>query len=178
MPPRKKQPRARPDQAPAGQAPRRPPINWTEVRDEYVTGDDTFESIAERYGVSPKTVEQHADRKHRDNAGKTWGEMRSEFRDDVSEKFTDQAAKAYATKRRLIADKAADVALKALKKIDTIIDGGEVEPRDLINAAKLATAIKIEVTGDPNAPDGGAPIPITARLDNLSLEELRKLAEA
>ena len=145
-------------------------IDWSAARDEYVTGDHTYDSIAERFGVSPKTVEVHATDR-RENAGRTWGEMRADFRDDVSEKFTERAASTLARKRQLLGDRATDVALSALSQLKSRVAAGMMADKDLIGAAKIATTIKVEIgTID------GSPLPIAARLDDLTLDELRRLA--
>ena len=84
-----------------------------------------------------------------------------------------------------VREKAATVAEKALVEIERRIDDrvdidhGDhgwkscpIEVKDLIAAAKLATAVKIELGGDPH----GTPVAITGKLEALSLKDLRKLA--
>jgi len=76
-------------------------INWTELREQYVTGSETLQEIANRVGVSPRTVREHAAAR---NAGKTnpktWTQLRNEYRENV-------AMGAQATAREIALDQAA-----------------------------------------------------------------------
>ena len=152
---------AAPAPAPAKRSPGKDPgipgkIDWTAVRDEYVTGDETFERIAARYSVSRKTVEDHARRKSRDNVGKaqgkSWGELRAEFRAGASVKRTEKAADSIAETHRRWIEKAAQVGLKALHKIDARLDSEGIKDADVIQAAKLLSVVKLEISGPDGAP--------------------------
>jgi hypothetical protein len=166
-------------------------IDWTAARTEYVTGKESYRQIGERLGVGKTAVEAHAlDRSAND--GQTWGELRAQHREQTAGKAVQRAGDAVADRLARVRSKAAEAAEKALdevlKRIDAggslrkvIKDGVEVpglevlEPiadKDLIAAAKLAIAVKVQVAGDPD----GTPLVISKRLDELSVEQLQKLA--
>lgn len=140
-------------------------------RDEYVTGEETLLQLAQRVGVRYKTLERHASNR-RGNGGKTWGEMRSEFLDEVSRETQERSATSVSKKLAVVKEKSANVAALALAQLETRVSSGTMEDKDLIQAAKLATTIKIELGGDPN----GVPVDIRNSLDELTVDELRKLA--
>ena len=154
-------------------------VDWIAVRDEYVSGDETYEGIAARYKVSPKTVEDHARRKSRENAGKaqgkSWGELRADFKAKASAKFTERATDSLAEIRQRWLEKAAQVGMKALAKLDARLDGEAIKDADIIQAAKLLSVAKVELSGPDGSPmkiEGG----ISMELDKLTVDELRRLA--
>jgi hypothetical protein len=146
--------------------------DWTEIRDYYVTSDVSLAQLAEDRGIPLGTITKHAVNREQ-NGSKTWAELRVEFRDGVSDRALDFAGKTLADKRAKVADSAADVAQKALDQLLARLSGGELMlDRDLINAAKLAATVKIEL-----ADEVGAPIDPFHRMAELTIEELRRLAD-
>ena len=149
------------------------PTAWAAARDEYVTGDETYAEIAKRYGVSAKAVEFHAHNREA-NLGKTWAQLRAEFHDDVSGRTQERVAESVSRVLAEVREKAAVVSKLALARIEAKLSGDvPVEDRDLVQMAKLATGVKIELGGDPH----GAPLSIRTTLDTLTADDLRKLAE-
>lgn len=51
--------------------------DWEQVEREYVAGDATYAELAEKYGVSARTVETH------DSDG-NWGDKRNAHREEVA----------------------------------------------------------------------------------------------
>ena len=156
---------------------------WGAMRDEYVTGNESYPQLAKRYGVTSKAVEKHAlNRAHPTNGGRTWGEWRTDFRRRTSDRVENVTTTIAARTLAEVREKSANVAKLALDELErrlatTTPDGDPatvlVETKDLIQAAKLATAIKLELSGDPNNP---TPVLVEQSLDALTIEELRKLA--
>ncbi len=54
-------------------------INWDAERDHYVTGNESLSDLAESLSVTKSAVEKHASDRGA-NGGRTWGEMRVDFR--------------------------------------------------------------------------------------------------
>lgn len=156
---------------------------WGAMRDEYVTGNESYSALAKRYGVNLKTVEKHAlNRDHPTNEGLTWGERRVEFRKRTSEETETKVTAVASRTLAIVREKSVNVAMLALEELErrltppTNVNGEPapilLETSELIQAAKLATTVKVELSGDPDAP-----ALIQAKLDELSIEQLRKLAE-
>jgi hypothetical protein len=144
---------------------------WAAMRDEYVTGNESYSELAARYGTTKSAVEKHAlDREA--NGGRTWGEWRAEFLDGVNRETQDRVADTLATTLAQVREKTASVARKALEKLESRLDSGDpMEDKDIIAAARLATTVKVELSNDPEFP-----VSIKAKLDELPIEEIRKLA--
>jgi len=142
------------------------------MRDEYVTGNESYAELAKRYGVRKQTVGIHAADRNA-NAGRTWDELRTEFHDEVSGKAQAKASEALSRTLARVREKAATVAEKALLRLEKKLTADEViEDRDLVQIAKLATTVKIELGGDSE----GTPVNIRQTLDELTVAELRKIA--
>jgi len=159
---------------------------WAGMRDEYATGEESLAKLAQRFNVSYKLAERHSGRAARGNGGKSWGEWRAEFNDDVARKAieisTETAARNLAKVRELSAD-VSRLALEALQKRLTAgvtikrndegqFETVEIDDKNLIAAAKIAMTVKIEIGGDPNAPL----VSIQKKLDELTPEQLAKIA--
>jgi hypothetical protein len=141
------------------------------MRDEYITGNESYTEIGARYGVTKSAIEQHSGR-NGVNKGKSWGELRQEFRDDLSRVSKERVIDAVSTTLVRVKAKAAAVAELALDRLSKKLSGKvEMEDKDLVAVAKLATAVKVELAGDPDQP-----ISIKQNLDALTVEQLRKLA--
>ncbi len=67
-------------------------INWVGVREEYVTGTESFADIGRRIGVRKNTVEIHGRADDGSNEGQSWVDRRSDFQRDVSRRFREEAA--------------------------------------------------------------------------------------
>jgi hypothetical protein len=61
------------------------PVDWIAVREEYVTGAESYEAIAKRLGVDRRTVERQA-------ADDGWLDARAAFREDVNRRFRIESA--------------------------------------------------------------------------------------
>lgn len=142
---------------------------WASMRDEYVTGNESYAEIAARYGVGKTAVERHALNREA-NDGRTWAEMRETFHDEVNRRTADQTATSVALELAKVREKAARVARKALEKLDERLDT-TMEDKDLIAAAKLATTVKVELANDPEFP-----VTLKAKLDALTIDDLKKLS--
>ena len=143
---------------------------WAAMRDEYVTGNESYADLAKRYGVQKTAVERHALNREA-NEGHTWGELRERFLADVSDRSLDAAGEALSKTLSEVREKSAAVARDALTQLATRVNSGTMEDKDLIQAAKLATTIKIELSNDPDSP-----LDVRRALDALSKEDLEKLA--
>src|SRR5579872_4632257 len=100
--------------------------NWTRARDDYIVGNESFSQIALRLGVKKKAVEAHACNR-RANDGRTWGELRTEYRRQVSRELLRKEA-ALATenaKLRLL------VTNKSLAELQRRIEGRAIKNADL-----------------------------------------------
>jgi hypothetical protein len=163
-------------------------IDWAAARTEYVTGKESFSSLGTRYGVTKKAVEKHASDRGA-NGGVTWGELRSQHRGKTAAKAEQRAGDVQVTRLASIRSKASEAAELALDEmLKRLREGGvtrsvafsegaveyldPIADKDLIAAAKLIVAVKVEMGGDPD----GVPMQLETNLDNLSLDELRKLA--
>lgn len=152
---------------------------WGGMRDEYVTGDESLAKIAKRYGYPLKTVERRAlDRHHPANMGQTWGEQRTDFRMRVSDEVEQKTIAIASRTLAEVREKSLNVSKLALEELERRLTRKDdeqpvlIETRDLVQAAKISATIKIELSGDPD----GAPVKIERKLDELSIEDLRKLA--
>ena len=144
---------------------------WFGMRDEYVTGNESYASIAARYGIPKGLVEQHSCDRSANN-GRTWSEMRREFHDDILEESKASVIDAVSKTMARVKSKAAKVAELALDRLTQKLESEEpMEDKDIVAIAKLATAVKVELAGDPDQP-----VNIKANLDALTVEQLRKLA--
>lgn len=143
------------------------------MRDEYVTGNESYGELAKRYGTTKKTVDFHASNRDA-NGGHTWAQLRAQFLEDVSEKAQKQTGDSLAQTLARVREKAATVAEKALLRLENKLTADTpIEDRDLVQIAKLATTVKVELGGDPH----GQPVRVRATLDELTVEQLRRLAE-
>lgn len=156
---------------------------WGALRDEYVTGNESYAKLAKRYGINLKTLQKRAlNRAHPANGGKTWAEWRTEFHHRVSDETETKTVASASRTLAEVREKSARVSQLALLELEKRLtrppDADEsapllVETKDLVQIARLATAVKVELGGDPD----GTPIEIQSKLDQLSVEQLRALAE-
>jgi len=124
---------------------------WAAMRDEYVTGNESYAQIAKRYDVGKTAVQRHAlDRDAGD--GRTWSEWRAEFLDAVSGASLERAKKQQirdaslvgASQRRVLqemVDAAVPPALEALR------DSEKIDPRDRVKLALAAIGMQRRVHG-------------------------------
>jgi len=167
-------------------------INWTGVREEYVTGTETFAQLAQRLGVPVKTLEYHA-AELRESSGSTWGELRASFREDVAHRFRSEATakqvdaalgvhEAQAQWTQKLVDAALPVAIDAL-------ESGSVVGIDAVRSAVSALAaqrkvhgldrvpLKVEVTGEDSGPIKHD-IPLGGKLDDGIADLAKRALEA
>ena len=65
-----------------------PNIDWTKVKTEYVTGDESLRAIASRLGIAPSVIF------HQSTNGK-WSEARSKFRANLEQKTAEKVTKVH-----------------------------------------------------------------------------------
>jgi hypothetical protein len=128
-------------------------VNWAGIRDEYVTGDETFKQIAARISCSIKTVEAHSQDREK-NGGRTWPEWRAEFRDEVAGKSTEitklirvEAAAKVAMRQ---ASYLADLAEQAQANVENAF--AECDPKDRIALSLKVIELERKVHGLDRAP--------------------------
>ncbi len=164
-------------------------IDWDAERAAYVTGAETLDEVATRLGLNIKSVERMAGSKHPLNAGGTWGEKRAAFRAEAAIRSEQQAGSEVAAALAKVRGKAVEAAGLALDALlQRLRDGGvkrqvafsdhvtefmdPIDDKDLVAAARLAIASKLEVGGNPD----GVPLQLASSLDALTVDELRRLA--
>lgn len=77
--------------------------DWTEVRNAYITGKESLQKLAEKYGISLRTIK---DRSRREN----WVEERKNFRTKVALNTSQKTAKKEVRRLAKLQDAAEDVA--------------------------------------------------------------------
>lgn len=77
--------------------------DWTEVRNAYITGKESLQKLAEKYGISLRTIK---DRSRREN----WVEERKKFRTKVALNTSQKTAKKEVRRLAKLQDAAEDVA--------------------------------------------------------------------
>lgn len=84
--------------------------DWNKIRAEYIRGDTSYQKLAEKYGVTLRTVARHAKQEK-------WGELRQEKDIKLSTKLADIAASKQSEAAKIIFDAAIDLARKVAKSI-------------------------------------------------------------
>jgi hypothetical protein len=146
---------------------------WSKARSEYVTGNESYAQLAERLGVLKNTVLKHADRRHSDNDGMSWDDARRAYLRRVSSAAEFKSETAATRTLSAVRESSAAVASLALEEIERRLESaGAIETKDLIGIAKLATSLRIELSGDPD----GVPVRIERKLDELTVKQLKAIA--
>ena len=85
--------------------------DWNKIRAEYIRGDTSYQKLAEKYGVTMRTVARHAKQEK-------WGELRQEKDKKLSTKLADVAASTQSEAAKIIFNAAIDLARKVAKSIE------------------------------------------------------------
>jgi len=124
-------------------------VDWTSVREEYVTGSESVAQIAARHGLSRRTVENRA--LERNSDVETWGRQRRNFRESVARGYrlgvaqmvVDAAVCVEDTQRRHVrelVDRTVPIAIAALRD-------GDVSGSEAVRAALAVLQLQREIFG-------------------------------
>lgn len=143
-------------------------IDWNAVREQYVTGTESYADIARRLTISPTAVEKHA-LNRRANGGQTWGELRTAFRDTRDEAAREETLETQAELQASISVnrlKVADMCIKRILELGT--DGAK--RRELAEVAKVGLDQKIHVATEK-------PVEVDLGISATERTALRRLLE-
>jgi len=149
--------------------------DWSALRDEYVIGTESVRELAERVGIPFRTIRAHAQRPGQ-GQGKTWADLRADHRAKTSAAVLERAGRTLAERRTRITVRALDVAERALDRIaDRLGGAAKIPPGEIIAIARLGLTMTAALKIDAGEKTGPAR-PLSVRLDEMTLDELRRLA--
>ncbi len=121
-------------------------INWTDVREQYVVGDSTAAEIAQRLGVSVRTVNEHAAaRNSRNGNAKPWSVLRSEYRENVATGAQATAREVALDQAARRAERAAAVQIEQELRVDELADEVFAQALAALRAGELRGADIIKI---------------------------------
>lgn len=138
---------------------------------EFVTGDESIRTLAERHGISWSALATRA--RKQDAEGLTWYEKREAFKRSVSAKSFDKTAEKFAIEDATIREELVLVHRATIRAYANALREGRVviTPKDAVNATSSLLLLIGEATSrtETQIVDGNA--------GHIPIEDLRKLAE-
>lgn len=133
---------------------RLPSTVWTRAKSEYIAGDESLAQLATRLGVGETAVERHADRRHRLNAGRSWGELRTDYRSQLTSQQIEATKQIEAQASVLVSmQHVTMLANLASASREVVVEAfRRCEPRDQIKMALAIIAMERRVHGLDRAP--------------------------
>lgn len=107
--------------------------NWTKIRNEYVNGGCTYQSLSDKYGVSFSTLEKRA-------RAENWRAAKADQREKVEQKTREKTAEKIADTESECAVIMSRIRLKLIRKIDKAVD--TLEEVDAGELRKLVQSYK------------------------------------
>lgn len=127
--------------------------DWGEIKNAYITGKESLNKLAERYGIPLRTIKDRSSKER-------WVEERKKFRTDVAQKASQKTAKKEANRLVKLRDVAEDVAdligqdverLKRLRERSKTVTAEDVKMiKDLTVALKNIADVMRDVYDIPN----------------------------
>ena len=107
--------------------------NWTKIKTEYVNGGVSYRELAEKYGLSPSSVEKRA-------AKEKWTAARETRLQETSRRIEEKTAEKIADTESEAAAIMSRIRLKLIRKIDQAVD--KLEEVDASELRKLVQSYK------------------------------------
>lgn len=107
--------------------------NWTKIKNEYMNGGCTYQSLSEKYGVSFSTIEKRARREK-------WRELKAKQSETIEEKLRKKTAEKIADTESDVNAIMSRIRLKLTQKIEQAVDS--MEELDTAELRKLVQSFK------------------------------------
>ena len=120
-------------------------MDWEQIRTEYITGDDSYRQLAEKYGVSLSDVGSHG-------AQEGWVSQRKQYRDKVRTKTMEKIANQTAGQAAKRAAKVGELADALLLKLGEAIESGDLDPKSIRSLTASLRDLQ-EIKGDKSELD-------------------------
>ena len=116
--------------------------DWVQIETEYVTGNDSYETLGKKHGVSRKTVGQYG--------GKGgWVQKRKDYQENLQAKRIQKTAEKISEDQSELAASLNRSALQFAQRVhDRLIDSGEIKPMDLLRLAQVWQILHDSITKD------------------------------
>lgn len=141
-------------------------MDWEQIRTEYITGDDSYRQLAEKYGVSLSDMGNHG-------AQEGWVSQRKQYRDKVRTKTMEKIANQTAGQAAKRAAKVDTLADKLLIKLEKAID--ELDLKVTTHKIKTETGNTEETLEFKVASEGGVVDRAGLRQLTAALKELKEI---
>ena len=141
-------------------------MDWEQIRTDYITGDDSYRQLAEKYGVSLSDVGSHG-------AQEGWVPQRKQYRDKVRTKTMEKIANREAGQAAKRAAKVDTLADKLLVKLEQAID--ELDLKVTTHKIKTETGNTEETMEYKVASEGGVVDRAGLRQLTAALKELKEI---
>lgn len=107
--------------------------DWTKIKNEYVNGGCTYQSLADKYGVSFSMIEKRGRREK-------WRELKAKQGEKISEKVREKTAEKIAETESDVAAIMSRIRLKLTQKIEKAVDN--MDDLDTTELRKLVQSFK------------------------------------
>jgi flagellar motility protein MotE (MotC chaperone) len=107
--------------------------NWTKIKNEYINGGCTYQSLADKYGVSFSMIEKRGRREK-------WRELKAKQSEKLEEKLREKTAEKIADVESDVAAIMSRIRLKLTVKIEQAVDN--LEEVDTVELRKLVQSYK------------------------------------
>lgn len=107
--------------------------NWAKIKNEYINGGCTYQSLADKYGVSFSTLEKKA-------RCENWRELKAKQGEKIEEKTREKTAEKIAEAESDVAAIMSRIRLKLTQKIEQCVDN--MEELDSSELRKLVQSYK------------------------------------
>lgn len=115
-------------------------MDWEQIRAEYITGDDSYRQLADKYGINYSVL----GRKGRQEG---WVEQRTQYRNSVHTKTVEKIANREAGQNAKRAAKVGELADKLLLKLGEAIESGGLDPKSIRSLTASLRDLQ-EIKGD------------------------------
>jgi hypothetical protein len=127
---------------------------WSRAKSSYVAGEESYLQLAQRLGVCITAVEKRADRRHPLNLGRSWNELRTDYRQQVCAAQTEASKRIEVQASMLVAVQHAELLGRlASASREVAVDAfRELKPRDRVMLALAVIAMERRVHGLDRSP--------------------------
>lgn len=135
--------------------------DWKKIKNEYISGGCTYQSLADKYGVSFSTLEKRG-------RGEKWRELKAKHGERVAEMTREKTAEKIADTESDVAAIMSRIRLKLTQKIEQAVDS--MEELDTAELRKLVQSFKdmSEARGGTEEEKAGALADILAAVKGVS----------
>jgi len=120
-------------------------VDWEQIRTDYITGDDSYRQLAEKYGINYSVL----GRKGRQEG---WVEQRTQYRNSVHTKTVEKIANREAGQNAKRAAKVGELADALLLKLGEAIESGDLDPKSIRSLTASLRDLQ-EIKGDKSELD-------------------------